>query len=254
MSMRDGVGIKEKTGPHDLVTEADHACSHILTTGLRKRFPADVIISEEDENHHQDVLSENIWLVDPIDGTDNYVKNDGQYCVMIGLLTNLKPSFGWIYAPPTERLYFGGPKYGSFHQVSSGTATEFQPLSKIDYAQQTPTQRIRLAMGRRDRRNNPWIADIPDIEWLMTGSIGLKVAKILDDEADLFVHLSGKLKVWDSAAPVALALGAGLDVGALEADDLHFPLPAIRHESTIVIGKSGALTWSRAHLKEKAGL
>jgi len=249
MSMRDGVGIKEKTGPHDLVTEADHACSHILTTGLRKRFAHDVIISEEDENHDQDVLSENVWLVDPIDGTDNYVKNDGQYCVMIGLLTNLKPTFGWIYAPVTERLYFGGPQYGSFHQAGGGSVNAFTPLNKIATAQQ-----IRLAMGRRDRRNHPWIGDIPEIEWLVTGSIGLKVAKILDDEADLFVHLSGKLKVWDSAAPVALALGAGLDVGSLEADDLHFPLPAIRHDSTIVIGKSGALNWSRAHLKEKAGL
>lgn len=249
LSMRDGVGIKEKTGPHDLVTEADHACSHILTTGLHKRFPDDVIISEEDEEHNQEILSENIWLVDPIDGTDNYVKNDGQYCVMIGLLTNLKPVFGWIYAPVTERLYFGGPEYGSYQQTGNGQANSFAALDQI-----VGMQNVRLAMGRRDRKNNPWIANIPQIEWLVTGSIGLKVALILDNEADLFVHLSGKLKVWDSAAPVALALGAGLDVGSMESDDLHFPLPAIRHETSIVIGKSGALDWSRTHLKQRTGL
>lgn len=248
MSMREGVGIKEKTGPHDLVTEADHACSHVLTTGLRKRFPDNVIISEEDDSHDQEISSEYIWLVDPIDGTDNYVKNDGQYCVMIGLLHNLKPVFGWIYAPVTERLYFGGPNHGSFLQTGKNQPNSYGPASQIADAKM-----VRLAMGRRDRRNNPWIADIPHIEWLATGSIGLKVAKILDDEADLFVHLSGKLKVWDSAAPVALALGAGLDVGSLEANDLHFPLPAIRHETTIVIGKSGALDWSRTHLKERSG-
>lgn len=249
LSMREGVGIQEKTGPHDLVTEADHACSDILTAGLARRFPNDVIISEEDENHHQEILTENIWLVDPIDGTDNYVKNDGQYCVMIGLLTNLKPVFGWIYAPTTERLYFGGPNHGSFLQTGNGQPNSFAPLEEM-----VGMKQVRLAMGRRDRRNNPWIADIPEIEWLVTGSIGLKVARILDNEADLFVHLSGKLKVWDSAAPAALALGAGLDVGSLESNDLLFPLPAIKHDSTIVIGKPGALDWSRAHLKEKTGL
>ncbi len=246
MSMREGVGIKEKTGPHDLVTEADHACSDILTAGLRKRFPNDIIISEEDENHHQEISSENIWLVDPIDGTDNYVKNDGQYCVMIVLLHKLKPVFGWIYAPVTERLYFGGPNHGSFLQAGDLQANAYEPLGDMLQIKQ-----VRLAMGRRDRRNNPWIGDIPEIEWLVTGSIGLKVARILDNEADLFVHLSGKLKVWDSAAPVALALGAGLDVGSLESNDLHFPLPAIRHDSTIVIGKTGALDWSRKYLKQR---
>ena len=241
--MREGVEIREKTGPQDLVTAADCALSHLITTGLKNRFADDLVISEEDTHHTPHQPQERIWLVDPIDGTDNYVRNDGQYSVMIGLLVEMVPVFGWVYAPHHETLYFGGPEFGTFIRRGPGQPVRHTPTPDLD-----TSGTKRLMMGFRDRKSHPWVMDLADVQLIKSGSIGLKVAKVLDDEADLFVHLSGKLKVWDTAGPVAIAIGAGLEVGQLEADGLTFRLPQLQQECTVIIGRRGALLWSRANL------
>lgn len=241
-AMREGVGIKEKCGPHDLVTEADYALSILLVNGIRQRFGQEVIISEEDEDHQRDNLSGNVWLIDPIDGTDNYVKNDGQYCVMVGLLHNLKPVFGWVYVPAEETVFYGGLGFGAWKRCNKKdhALTSARDISKAET--------VRILMGSRDRRRNPWITEVPNLEWKVSGSIGCKVMKILNDEADLFVHLSHQLKTWDTAGPVAIALGGGLEVGCLDGKEFFFPLPKIKHENTIVIGHKGALAWASSKL------
>ncbi len=243
VTMREGVGIKEKSEPHDLVTEADMAISHMLVKGLNERFENAVIISEEDEDHRRDDLSGRVWLIDPIDGTDNYVKNDGQYCVMVGVLQNLKPAFGWVFGPAREAVYFGGPNVGLWKRLPDGTKQTIHPVNQL------PNQdKARLVIGSRDRKNNPWIAEVPEIDFVVSGSIGMKVVKILEDEADIYVHLSSKLKAWDTAGPVSIALAAGMDVGSLDSDQFHFPLPKILHEHSVIIGRPGSLSWSRKHL------
>lgn len=107
-SMRQGVVIKEKTGPHDRVTEADYALSNLITSKLKEKFPEDLLISEEDSHPAEYLAANKVWLIDPIDGTDNYITNDGQYSVMIGLVVDCRPVFGWVYAPWRRRAYFGG--------------------------------------------------------------------------------------------------------------------------------------------------
>ncbi len=241
--MRDGVGISQKTGPQDLVTEADIELSRLIMSHLRERFPGDVIISEE-EPHPKDCGTEGrVWLVDPIDGTDNYVRNDGQYAVMVGFLQDGQAAFGWVYAPALDTTYFGGPGSRSWEQTGT------QRPRQLDFAPaMTPDAGARVMMGFRDRKSHPWVNELPGIEWVKSGSVGLKVAKILVGQADVFIHLSGKLKVWDTAGPVAIALGAGLEVGQLERDGLEFPLPEIQHHCSVIIGRAGALAWSRACL------
>ncbi len=248
--MREGVGVQQKTGPHDLVTEADWELSKLITTELRERCPADAIISEEDSDNEVDSrdpanLNGRVWLVDPIDGTDNYVRNDGQYSVMIGLLLEGKPAFGWVYAPAVKTLYFGGPAYGTWAQRGSGPASRYANVHSL-----LPDQERRIMMGFRDRKNHPWVMELDEVRLVKSGSVGLKVAKILDDEADMFVHLSGKLKVWDTAGPLAIALGAGLEGGQLEADGVPFELPRLQQECSVIIGRPGSLDWSRKYLQK----
>ena len=84
--MADGIEPRFKTGPDDQVTEADIAISELLSQAIRERFTDDCVISEEDEEHRFDENARRVWLIDPIDGTQNYILQDGQYCVMLGLL------------------------------------------------------------------------------------------------------------------------------------------------------------------------
>jgi 3'(2'), 5'-bisphosphate nucleotidase len=244
LEMREGVAVQEKSGPQDRVTAADFALSKLIVSRLAFRFKSDVIISEEDEVHAAGTANDRMWLVDPIDGTDNYIKNDGQYSIMIGLVQNLRPIFGWVYAPALQTLYFGGPDSGTWRMDKEKRTERLgrpSPLA-IDAS-------ARIMMGGRDRRSHPWVKEHPNVTLVKAGSVGIKVANILEDKADMFVHLSGQLKVWDTAGPVSIALGGGLEVGSLEEDGLTFPLADVIHRQAIIIGRTGSLDWCRAYLK-----
>jgi 3'(2'), 5'-bisphosphate nucleotidase len=142
-------------------------------------------------------------------------------------------------------LYFGGPGYGAWRSKDRGKAEQISPLAElaIDAV-------ARVIMGFRDRKSNPWIKEHPKVILVKTGSIGLKVAKVLECEADIFVHLSGKLKTWDTAGPAAIALGGRLDVGSMDQDDLPFDLSSVRQECSVIMGRPGALLWSRTYLRQ----
>jgi 3'(2'), 5'-bisphosphate nucleotidase len=243
LTMRATVDIHEKTGPNDRVTTADLELSRILVKELSELYPNDTVVSEEDAERGDIPQSGRVWMIDPIDGTDNYIKNDGQYSVMVGLLVDTVPVFGFVYAPAEHASFYGGPGYGAWKRTDGQEPTKFKPLKEIQFE-----DRIRLMMGFRDRKRHPWIEDLPKVELIRTGSIGVKVARVLEDRADVFVHMSGKLKTWDTAGPVALALGNGLDVGTIDLDELRFELPSILHETSVIIGRRGALKWCRHFL------
>lgn len=242
--MREGVFIQQKGDPHDKVTAADFELSRMIVEALSARFPDDMIISEEDEKHLSGTASDRAWLIDPIDGTENYISNDGQYAVMIGLIVETKPVFGWVYAPAFKTLYHGGPGFGAWRTKDGEQCTRIVPPTQID-----EDAVARVIMGFRDRTSHPWVKEHPKVILVKTGSIGLKVAKVLENDADIFVHLSGKLKTWDTAGPAAIALGGNLDVGRLESDGLPFDLSNVRQECSVIMGRPGSLRWSRTYLQ-----
>ncbi len=250
LAMRDGVAISHKANFDDKVTGADTALSALITDHLKQRFPTDCVVSEEDDQQLHASRGEEplctaarVWMIDPIDGTQNYILDDGQYCVMVGLVVDLQPMFGWVYEPHTSILYFGGPEYGAFKRKLGG-----ESIPIVDLPALNPAGRARLLMGSRDRKKHSWIADLAVVDLVKVGSIGLKVARILEGEADVFAHLSCKLKTWDTAGPAAIALGAGLEVGGLDCDRLLFPLPQVLHDTSIIMGLPGSLDWCRNHL------
>ncbi len=258
LSMRDRLEISEKTSPEDQVTSADLAISRLFKERLQSRFRDDAVISEEDLDHALNHERKRIWLIDPIDGTQNYIMDHDDYCIMVGLLIDLEPCFGWVLAPQSGRLYYGGKGFGVKRRQTDCHPHAMQgkagalPLGETLLEEPPPlplNSSARVVMGTRDRRSNPWVKDLEKVDLVKTGSIGLKVALILEGEADVFAHLSGKLKTWDTAGPAALALGAGLDVGGLELDSLDFPLPETKQECTVIMGRKGALAWCRKHLQ-----
>lgn len=245
MEMRDDISIEEKTGPRDLVTSADLALSDLIVKTLRQDYPDAGIVSEEDPDIRSD--KELVWVIDPIDGTQNYILQDGQYSVMIGLLQNLKPVFGCVFEPEHNNLYYGGPDMGAW-KIKTDTQDKISLQASKDtdvFNQDQSLSKTRLMMGHRDRKKHPWVEDLDYVNFVQFGSIGLKVARILENRADIFVHLAGKLKVWDTAAPSAIAIAAGLEVGTMNEDTLSFPLPEVFHRHPVIIGKKGSLDWCR---------
>ena len=222
-----------------MVTAADLALSHMIVGALTERFKGDQIISEEGDKPASQQAKSRQWLIDPIDGTQNYIMGDGQYCVMVGLLVDGAPAYGWVFAPATGKLYHGGPGLGSYSNAVHYNSVA--PLSSCET--------VRLLMGSRDRKAHPWVLDLPGVSIVKTGSVGLKVGLILDDLGDVFIHLSGKLKVWDTAGPAAIALGAGMEVGTAGGGTLQFYLPDVSHKESVVMGRPGTLAWCAKNLE-----
>lgn len=220
----------------------DQQVSRIFVDKIKQEFCHDTVLSEEELPHEFCLGKNNTWLIDPIDGTHHYLAKDNQYSLMIGLLHKTQPAYGWVYNPPFSTLYHGGPDFGVWRIDKQNNATKLAVLGTL------PEKKVRVIIGRRDRKNHPWINSIQNIDIIEAGSIGYKVSRILEDEADVLVHLAGRLKVWDTAGPVALALAAGLEVGNAENNYLIYPQNSFLHSSAIVIGKSGSLDWFRNNI------
>lgn len=110
------ITVKEK-GPADLVTEADYAAQEIIQEILLSAFPKHSFLGEEDTLASatiQDDGAEFRWVVDPLDGTTNYVHGLEHYCVSIGLLRNNKPCLGIVYDPVRDELFRATTGNGAF--------------------------------------------------------------------------------------------------------------------------------------------
>jgi 3'-phosphoadenosine 5'-phosphosulfate (PAPS) 3'-phosphatase len=251
--MRAGVSVSEKA-PGDLVTTADRALSKLIVGALSQRMPNDLIVSEEGDR--QQIASARTWLIDPIDGTDHYVRNSRQFSVMIGLVIEQVPVFGWVYQPTEQVLFFGGPSYGTHVQRQ-----EQAPVPVKVHGQLKDPAATRLIIGRGDARRRPWLEGMPGLTMKAVGSMGVKVIWILEARADVVAQMHGRMSVWDTAGPAAIALGAGLQVGTGDdlSEDLKFPntydTATFKQGFPIVMGVPGTLEWARkCLLKQPSGM
>src|SRR4051812_5304226 len=88
------------------VTEADQAASRFITGGLKQRFPRDGVLSEEEKDDPSRLSSSRVWIVDPMDGTTEFVANRDEFAVMIGLAIDGNPALGVVYQPTEQKLYY----------------------------------------------------------------------------------------------------------------------------------------------------
>ncbi|MEW5821598.1 MAG: inositol monophosphatase family protein [Cyanobacteriota bacterium] len=230
--------IEEKEGPDDLVTKVDKELNDLIINALHSRFCDDSIISEEQDPDINYCNLNRHWVIDPIDGTNHYVKENDQYSVMVGILINKKPVAGWVYSPTWNRLFLGIPGDGVYEKINNG------PIKKLSIKlnQTNPGRKIRIMMGKRNRRKAPKLVErLNNYDFIEMGSIGLKVAMILDDKADLFIHTNKKLKLWDTVAPTAIALAANLTVTTLENQPFLFCPEILEHPQTYTVGLQWAI-------------
>jgi 3'(2'), 5'-bisphosphate nucleotidase len=232
-----GFEVNQK-GPGDFVTDVDRALDRELALRFAELFPQDGIITEENPascERYQHNPQGRLWCIDPIDGTHDFIKTQKDYAVMVGLLENGQPRVGWIFDPADDVMYFGGGDWGLFCQRGD-QVQNFWP--------QPPTLINRVVIGVRDQMNHAAAlqAAIPEIDlWERPGSFGLKIVSVILGQAGLLVYFNQRVKLWDTVAPVALALQAGLTCCDLEGKPLSYEPAAIdveslAHRQPIIIG------------------
>lgn len=189
------------------VTLADKECHHIVTAELQKAFPMDSILSEEATDNFDRLNQKRVWIVDPVDGTKEFIEGILEFVIMVGLSIDGYPSLGILLQPGSGRLYIGVPGHGSY-RVAHGNITE------LKVSERTRIQEMRVALSRRHM--TPFMEEIVNKVGFGTGirmgSAGLKAALVAEQRADCYLFASQGMKEWDMCAPAALLLGAGARV------------------------------------------
>lgn len=230
-------------GPDDYVTTIDAALDRELSAAFADFFPGDGVITEENASSRQrfhDGYSR-LWCIDPVDGTEDFIHGKRDYAVMVGLLQNYQPTAGWIYAPAHDRLYYGGKDWGLFQAIAN-----YAPI-QLPVAEPAPPNPYfcPVIIGHRDqiKFGDAITHVIPEVQFHSLGSFGLKVMEVIRGHAGLYLYLNRRVKVWDTAGPLALAKAAGLVCCDLEGRSLSFASKdidpdSLAHYQTIVVGWS----------------
>ena len=122
------IKLKDDNSP---LTEADLSAHRIITTGLKKLTPEIPIVSEEDTDSFRHQKKENLyWILDPLDGTKEFIKRSNDFTCNIGLIKNSMPFYGFVGVPTTKTIYHGGKNLGSYKRIND---LEKGDLTKLNH-------------------------------------------------------------------------------------------------------------------------
>ena len=199
-----GVEVKSDDSP---VTAADKAADAIISAGLRGEFPDITLVTEEQAATHT-TQATTFLIVDPLDGTKEFVHRRGDFTVNIAYVVDGTPIAGVVYAPAKERLFYTDAtgvtveEEGPFAKDQSG---QTRPLSVA-----TPDNSALMVVAsksHRDQATDDYIGKYGVKDMTSAGS-SLKFCLVATGEADLYPRL-GRTMEWDTAAGHAVLLGAG---------------------------------------------
>jgi myo-inositol-1(or 4)-monophosphatase len=192
----------------EAVTEADRASQRLIVQGLRRRFPQDGIVGEESETGSSitfecpDPAGRN-WVIDPIDGTNNFISGLGCFGVCIGLLEAGEPVLGVVYDVTRDQAYAAASGEGAWLGPRRLEAAQ-SPLS--DSSMLMLTSNVVNAQGRCPRWAEQWLAQNA-LKVRILGSAAIEAVHVASGVAHAAITLNGKL--WDCVAPAAVVREAG---------------------------------------------
>jgi 3'(2'), 5'-bisphosphate nucleotidase len=213
--------VEEKEDKSPL-TEADQAAHHVIVRGLQSlpvRLP---VLSEEDMEGFAGVDADGrYWLVDPLDGTKEFIKRNGEFTVNIALIENGVPVLGVVTAPALGTAYVAAEGVGAFKVEKDGQRHAIQVAGK---PAEGSTWRV---VGSRSHPSSDlaaWLDTLGEHEMLPMGS-SLKLCLIAEGKADAYPRL-GPTCLWDTGAAHAVVRSAGGRVDTLKGEPLSYANPA----------------------------
>ena len=211
------------------VTEADWRAHRILVQGLRALTPDVPVISEEGVGAHPSApeVGDRYWLVDPLDGTREFLSRTGEFTVNVGLVREGHPVAGVVHLPPEGRSWVGSAE-GAW--LLDGT--ERRPVA----ARPADPRRLTLAASRshRGRRLEALVRSFPQ-ERVITAGSSVKLCLLAEGRADLYLR-DTPTSEWDTAAAHAVLQAAGGAVFTLEGEALGYGKPGLQNPPFVAVG------------------
>jgi 3'(2'), 5'-bisphosphate nucleotidase len=214
------LGVTEK-GDSSPLTEADIAAHHVIVAGLADLGSGWPVLSEEENDHITPAERRRwtrYWLVDPLDGTKEFIKRNGEFTVNIALIDDGAPVLGVVYVPVTGVTYLGLAGAGAWKE--EGGRRRVIRVRTLDEARRAGKPVIVASRSHGGDALAPLLADIErEIGAFDTASMGssLKICLVAEGAADLYPRL-GPTSEWDTAAAQAVLEAAG---GSMLGPDLE---------------------------------
>ena len=231
--------LSVEEGGEGPVSAADLAVNRWLLDGLAAAFPAAAwtLLSEETAAEQlrdgEPLAAPWLWILDPLDGTRDFLQGTGEYAVHLALVHGQEAVLGVVLLPELEELWFGLPAAGKAWCENRGGVP--RPASPSGRGVE---QGLVLVASRshRDARLEQLLAALPLSESRAMGSVGGKVATILRGETDLYISLSGRTapKDWDMAAPEAVLRAAGGAFSHADGRPLRFNSGDVRQAGCLI--------------------
>ena len=213
------VSLKADESP---LTLADLASHRVISEGLQRLTPEIPVVSEEDAaSQGLRVEARAFWLIDPLDGTKEFIARNGEFTVNIALIRDGKPVWGVVGAPVLGVLYAGGAGLGAWRE-QAGVRTALRVA-----APPVPgaTCRVVASKSHLNEETRAFIDQLGVVALVQAGS-SLKFCKIADGEADVYPRLAPTCE-WDTAAAQAVLEGAGGHVQDMAGQPLRYGKPEI---------------------------
>lgn len=198
----------KKDGP---VTAADVAVSHYILERLQTNLGNEDFAYVSEETYNLQIAGQQnqpwVWIIDPLDGTRDFIERTGEYAIHIALVNEGRPVLAVVAWPEAEKLYYAKVGSGTFVETRDGKVTSLR------VSERNVIEDLTLVASRthRDQRFNHLLQQLPCRNQHYVGSVGCKIATIVEQQADIYISLSGKSapKDWDLAAPELILTEAG---------------------------------------------
>jgi 3'(2'), 5'-bisphosphate nucleotidase len=205
------------------VTRADLEANEVILAVLADRFPGDAVLSEESADDPARLNRSRLWIVDPLDGTRDFVARSGEFAVHVGLAIDGRAAAAAVYQPVGDRLYAAATGGGA--TVTSGGQTRALRVSqqrdpgaaRIGVTRMAPS----AALGR-------FLAETNAVARAVAIGASIKMLALAEGTVDATVCLHGREKEWDTCAPGLIVTEAGGQVTDLDGAELRYNRADVR--------------------------
>lgn len=238
LRMRKTAKVHSKAGGEP-VTEADLAANVILMEGLARAFPADAILSEETESDPSRLDASRVWILDPIDGTREFIGGTDDFAVQIGLAIDGEAVLGVVHQCARDRLFVASRGGGAWLERPN---TQGRPRTRLHVSRETDPRAMRMTVSRwyKSKKQNALRERVRPKEIVPAGGVGIKVALVAMGKADLYLHPSSSMSEWDTCAPGVVVGEAGGVITDLFGKPLRYNAPVPVHPRGLIAANPAA--------------
>ena len=224
--------IKQKSTADDVepVTQADTIANDLIVGHLKREFPNDGILAEESVDTKRRLEKSRVWMVDPLDGTNGFIDGNGDFAVQIGLSEAGRCVMGVVYQPLPGVLYRAIRGEGTWIE-----RPQFDPLrATVSDTRALSDMRLAASRSHRSPRMNKVLERFDFKEEVQRGSVGIKIGLLIEQQCDVYIHLSPRTKQWDTCAPEVILTEAGGRLSDLFGYPLNYNVPDVQNRNGLV--------------------